>query len=312
MKIENYLREIWRIATFVGDMNEIKNDMTVRELTAQMRSRLAFVVDDDEAMAMVRMVMEHLKGWTPVDLVLKSSDTVSDYIAEKAMGIVERVVAGEPLQYVVGETRFYGNTLKVSPAVLIPRPETEELVDIIVKENQDKDLRVLDLCTGSGCIAVSLARALRFPQVEAVDLSAEALEVAQENAQRLKVRVNFSCRDVLKMKATTSDRYNIIVSNPPYVLDSERAEMNANVLDHEPWMALFVPDDDALRFYRAIADYATEALMEGGKLYFEINPLEADRLVDMLENKGYRDVELVTDMAGKKRFAIARKAYDNE
>lgn len=286
--------------------------MTVKELTSQMCSRLAAIVDKDEATAMVRVVMEHLKGWSAVDLVLKSSEPVSDYIVQKAMGIVERVVAGEPLQYVVGETRFYGNTLKVSPAVLIPRPETEELVDIIVKENQDKDLRVLDLCTGSGCIAVSLARALRFPQVDAVDLSAAALEIARENAQRLKVRVNFCCRDVLTMKATASERYDIIVSNPPYVLDSERAEMDANVLDHEPWMALFVPDDDALRFYHAIADYASEALEDGGRLYFEINPLKSDSLVDMLEKKGYRDVELVTDMAGKKRFAVARKAYGNE
>lgn len=293
-------------------MNEINGDMTVRELTARMRCRLAVVVDDDEAMAMVRVVIEHLKGWTPVDLVLKSSDTVSNYIVRKAMGIVERVVEGEPLQYVIGETRFYGNVLTVSPSVLIPRPETEELVDIIVKENQDKDLRVLDLCTGSGCIAVSLARALRFPQVEAVDLSSDALDVARENARQLKVRVNFSCRDVLTMKASTSDRYDIIVSNPPYVLDSERETMDANVLDHEPWMALFVPDDDALRFYRAIADYAADALVEGGRLYFEINPLEADNLSAMLVQMGYRDVDIMADMAGKKRFAIARKAYDYE
>ena len=286
--------------------------MTVRELTVRMRGRLSVVTDDDEAMAMVRVVMEHLNGWSPVDLVLKSGDTVSDYTVRKAMGIVERVVAGEPLQYVIGETRFYGNTLKVSPAVLIPRPETEELVDIIVKENQDKDLRVLDLCTGSGCIAVSLARALRFPRVEAVDLSGEALDVARENARRLKVRVNFSCRDVLTMKASTSDRYDIIVANPPYVLDSERETMSANVLEHEPWQALFVPDDDALRFYRAIAGYAADVLVEGGRLYFEINPLEAGNLSAMLVQTGYRDVEIMADMSGKKRFAMARKAYDYE
>lgn len=282
-------------------------EITLNELMKRMRSRLTEKYDSGEADAMARVVMQHLKGWSAVDLVLKRDSLLSDYISGKAMAIVERVMADEPLQYVLGETRFYGNTLVVSPAVLIPRPETEELVDIIVKQNQGADLSVLDLCTGSGCIAVSLARALRFPVVEGVDLSREALEVARENARRLKVKVTLSCRDVLTLGRGENERYDIIVSNPPYVLESERVNMEANVLDYEPEMALFVPDDDALRFYKAIAEYAIEALKCGGRLYFEINPLEADNMAKMLTEKGFEDVDIVTDMAGKKRFAIAVK-----
>lgn len=282
-------------------------EITLNELMKRMRSRLTEKYDSGEADAMARVVMQHLKGWSAVDLVLKRDSLLSDYISGKAMAIVERVMADEPLQYVLGETRFYGNTLVVSPAVLIPRPETEELVDIIVKQNQGADLSVLDLCTGSGCIAVSLARALRFPVVEAVDLSKEALEVARENIRRLKVKVTLSCRDVLTLGRGENERYDIIVSNPPYVLESERVNMEANVLDYEPEMALFVPDDDALRFYKAIAEYAIEALKCGGRLYFEINPLEVDNMAKMLTEKGFEDVDIVTDMAGKKRFAIAVK-----
>lgn len=284
-----------------------QTEITLNELMKLMRGRLTEKYDSGEADAMVRVVMQHLKGWSAVDLVLKRDSLLSSYISEKAMAIVKRVMNDEPLQYVLGETRFYGNTLVVSPAVLIPRPETEELVDIIVKQNQGADMSVLDLCTGSGCIAVSLARALRFPVVEAVDLSREALEVARENARRLKVRVALSCRDVLKLGRGVSERYDIIVSNPPYVLESERVNMEANVLDHEPEMALFVPDDDALRFYKVIAEYAIEALKCGGRLYFEINPFEADNMAKMLTEKGFEDVDIVTDMAGKKRFAIAVK-----
>ncbi len=284
-----------------------QTEITLNELMKRMRGRLIEKYDSGEADAMVRVVMQHLKGWSAVDLVLKRDSLLSCYISEKAMAIVKRVMNDEPLQYVLGETRFYGNTLVVSPAVLIPRPETEELVDIIVKQNQGADLSVLDLCTGSGCIAVSLARALRFPVVEAVDLSKEALEVACENIRRLKVKVTLSCRDVLTLGRGENERYDIIVSNPPYVLESERVNMEANVLDYEPEMALFVPDDDALRFYKAIAEYAIEALKCGGRLYFEINPLEADDMAKMLTEKGFEDVDIVTDMAGKKRFAIAVK-----
>lgn len=289
----------------------MENEITLQALTVRMKERLASAVAPDEAQAMVRTIFGALKGWTPVDLALKRDSTVSDFMARKAMQAVERVVAGEPLQYVLGETRFYGNTLAVTPAVLIPRPETEELVDMIVSDNPGEDLRVLDLCTGSGCIAVSLARALRFPVVTAVDLSEDALAVARENGERLRVKVDFRHGDVLAMRDDGS-RYDIIVSNPPYVLDSERSQMSPRVLDHEPAMALFVPDDDPLRFYKAIVAYAADALVAGGRLYLEINPLEADGIRRLLDGAGMEDVDIIRDMAGRERFAKARKPSDNE
>lgn len=289
----------------------MENEITLQALTVRMKERLASAVAPDEAQAMVRTIFGALKGWTPVDLALKRDSTVSDFMARKAMQAVERVVAGEPLQYVLGETRFYGNTLAVTPAVLIPRPETEELVDMIVSDNTGEDLRVLDLCTGSGCIAVSLARALRFPVVTAVDLSEDALEVARENGERLRVKVDFRREDVLAM-CDDGSRYDIIVSNPPYVLDSERSQMSPRVLDHEPAMALFVPDDDPLRFYKAIVAYASDALVAGGRLYLEINPMEVDGIRRLLVDVGLEDIDMIRDMTGRERFAKARKPSGNE
>lgn len=289
----------------------MENEITLQALTVRMKERLASAVAPDEAQAMVRTIFGALKGWTPVDLALKRDSTVSDFMARKAMQAVERVVAGEPLQYVLGETRFYGNTLAVTPAVLIPRPETEELVDMIVSDNTGEDLRVLDLCTGSGCIAVSLARALRFPVVTAVELSEDALEVARENGERLRVKVDFRREDVLAMRDDGS-RYDIIVSNPPYVLDSERSQMSPRVLDNEPAMALFVPDDDPLRFYKAIVAYASDALVAGGRLYLEINPMEVDGIRRLLVDAGLEDIDMIRDMTGRERFAKARKPSGNE
>ena len=289
----------------------MENEITLQALTGRMKERLASVVSPEEAQAMVRTIFGAFKGWTPVDIALKRDSTVSDFMTRKAMEAVERVVAGEPLQYVLGETRFYGNTLAVTPAVLIPRPETEELVDMIVSDNTGEDLRVLDLCTGSGCIAVSLARALRFPVVTAVDLSAAALSVARENGKRLRVKVDFRQEDVLSMRDDGS-RYDIIVSNPPYVLDSERGQMSQRVLDHEPAMALFVPDSDPLRFYRAIVAYADDALVAGGRLYLEINPMEANAIRRLLAEAGVEESDVRRDMTGRERFAKARKPSGDE
>lgn len=289
----------------------MENEITLQALIGRMKERLASVVSPEEAQAMVRTIFGAFKGWTPVDIALKRDSTVSDFMTRKAMEAVERVVAGEPLQYVLGETRFYGNTLAVTPAVLIPRPETEELVDMIVSDNTGEDLRVLDLCTGSGCIAVSLARALRFPVVTAVDLSAAALSVARENGKRLRVKVDFRQEDVLSMRDDGS-RYDIIVSNPPYVLDSERGQMSQRVLDHEPAMALFVPDSDPLRFYRAIVAYADDALVAGGRLYLEINPMEANAIRRLLADAGLEEIDVIRDMTGRERFAKARKPSGDE
>lgn len=271
------------------------------------RSRLAPVYGDGEARWMLRIVMEHVKGWDQTELAIRAADEVSDFIVGRVNETVDLLLKGEPIQYIYGDTYWYGMTLKVTPDVLIPRPETEELVDLIVKENPASDLRVLDVCTGSGCIAIALAKALDFPVVDATDISDKALTIAKENASLQKVKVNFFKADALNPKENDGVRYDIIVSNPPYVMESEKAQMDRNVLDYEPALALFVPDDDALKFYKAIAIFAKDTLSEKGRLYFELNPLTAEALKKWMTAEGWNDVQTLPDMYGKTRFMSARK-----
>lgn len=279
---------------------------TLRQLSDIACKKLSPIYGDSEARWLFRTIMEHLKGWNQVELALRADKEVSDFIVGRVDEAVGRLLEGEPVQYIYGDTYWYGMTLKVSPAVLIPRPETEELVDIIVKNNPKSDLKVLDICTGSGCIAVALARSLNFPEVSGIDISDDALAIASANADALKVKVNFSKADALSLPEI-ENTFDIIVSNPPYVLESEKSGMDKNVLDHEPHIALFVPDNDGLKFYKAIALYAKRALTDKGRLYFEINPLTAGQLKSWMEGEGWNDVELLTDMYGKTRFMIAEK-----
>ena len=282
-------------------------NMTVKETISEITSTLSPLYGGGEASAMASVIMEYLKGYSKVDLIINSDKEVSDFIAGKVKAILERLLKHEPLQYVLGQTEWHGLRLKVTPAVLIPRPETSELVDIIADRNRDRsDLRVLDLCTGSGCIAIALARSLRFAQVTAADISAPALEVARENAASLRAKVDFRQADVTEARFG-SGIFDIVVSNPPYVLDSERAEMDSDVKDYEPANALFVPDDDPLRFYRAVERIAAESLVAGGQLYFEINPLTAAALERFMIDTGWEDVTLLPDIHGRRRFLSAMK-----
>lgn len=281
-------------------------------LSAVMRSataRLTPLYGEGEARAMMRLVFENLKGWSPVDLAIRASEPVSEFIQERVEEVLTRLLAHEPIQYIFGNAHFYGLRLKVTPSTLIPRPETAELVDIILRENSAKDLRVLDLCTGSGCIALALARNLPFAAVTAVDLSRDALAVARENGTTLRCAVDWREADVLSHSslALLPQPWDIIVSNPPYIAQSESAAMEPNVLCHEPHMALFVPDADPLRFYRAIAEYAAEALTVQGTLYFEINPLFANEMRELCLSLNFREVELLRDTFGKLRFLTAKK-----
>lgn len=256
---------------------------------------------------LLRIIFEYLKGWTQTDMIMRGSDELSDFIAGKADAIIDRLLAHEPIQYIIGEARWYGMKYIVDRSTLIPRPETEQLVDLVVADAADApDLRVLDLCTGSGCIAIALARNLRFATVEAVDISTDALDVAHRNASSLRAKVDFRHADVLAMKPDP-DSFDIIVSNPPYIAEHERASMSANVIDYEPHIALFVPDSDPLRFYTAIARYAVTALKPGGWLYFEINPLYADDLRKEMEADGWVDVDLRPDFRKVIRFLKARR-----
>lgn len=281
---------------------------TLEERYRLLRQELTPLFGVGEATSIARLIFHSLKGWDTTGLVVHAADVLSPFILTRIEEILNRLKSGEPIQYILGEGRFYGMTLKVTPAVLIPRPETEELVELIVKEADERpDLRVLDIGTGSGAIAIALSRNLRFPKIDAVDISSEALKVAEENARMLHAPVRFLCEDIFRW-APDDRSLDIIVSNPPYICEKEKKDMEKNVLDYEPHGALFVPEDDPLLFYRRIAEIGQDALVEGGKLYFEINPLYAVDLRGMLERMGYRQVCLVEDISRRKRFAIAEKS----
>lgn len=244
---------------------------------------------------MERILLEDLLLMSPAQALARPEFEVPDFIEAKYSAILARLRNGEPLQYILGHARFYGMTLQVSPAVLIPRPETEQLVDLIMDRFGSRaDLRVLDLGTGSGCIALALARSLRFAEVTGVDLSEAALEVARANAAEQGLKVRFIKGDILDLEAIPG-RWDVIVSNPPYVLRSETQAMERHVLDHEPESALFVPDSDPMRFYQPTIDYWTRHHAPGGMLFFEINPLCAGL---------YSCARIERDFCGKERFAI--------
>ena len=284
--------------------------MTTREAKLHLRSKLSHLYPTQEVESITRIIFEEVLLWQPVDIVMRENEELPAFFPEKLNEICERLLRNEPLQYILGKARFHGHSFTVTPAVLIPRPETEQLVDMIVDQNQESDLQVLDIGTGSGCIAISLARALKFAQVTASDISRDALAVAQLNATNLKTRVKFIEQDILNCHAPM-DAWDIIVSNPPYITMSEQAEMERNVLDYEPHSALFVPNDDPMLFYRPIAAYAQHALKNGGRLYLEINRAMAQQVTSTLSNAGLRNIQVHTDHFGNNRFVTAIKNNDN-
>lgn len=237
---------------------------------------------------------------------MRDGEQLPEFFDSRLASIIARLKQHEPLQYILGKARFHGHSFAVTPATLIPRPETEQLVDMIVDENTGSDLAVLDIGTGSGCIAISLARALKFAQVTATDVSPDALAVAQHNATALKTRVRFLEQDILTCSAP-SQAWDIIVSNPPYITEQEKATMERNVLDYEPHSALFVPNDDPMLFYRPIAAYASRSLKNGGRLYLEINRAMAQQVSDILRQAGLSNIHIHNDFNGNNRFITATK-----
>ena len=282
--------------------------MTLEECNKLLTSKLTTALDAGEARSTVRLLLEDVAFASPVDVMCHGERPLEPETVDLLLSMADRIAAGEPPQYVVGRARFCGVYLQVTPATLIPRPETEGLVDIITDRHRGgRDLRVLDIGTGSGCIAIALSRALPFARVDACDISAEALEVARGNARGLRAAVDFFRCDILREPLPDSPLYDVIVSNPPYIARSEAAEMEPRVLDFEPHTALFVDDADPLLFYRAIARYARAALRPEGSLYFEINPLFATQLEQMLHTEGFARVDVQRDYCGRQRFAIAQR-----
>ena len=284
--------------------------MTLKKILSDFKQRLGTAYSPGEIKGIEMAVLENILGYTTVDAIMHDNDETPTFVAEKFSSIADRLLRHEPIQYILGDAYFYGRHFIVTPATLIPRPETAGLIDMIADENHSDDLQVLDIGTGSGCIAISLALTLRFAHVTAIDISPEALSVAKENAKRLKARVDFLKADILSMHKPSKPCYDIIVSNPPYIAESEKAGMDRNVLDYEPSGALFVPDDDPLRFYKALSRFGADALKPGGRLYFEINSRFPAEIKKMLDADGYVDVELLRDMQGLWRFARAHKRKD--
>ena len=267
--------------------------------------RIATSYDDGEARAIARILIEELFGLSYADIVCGATEQLSADDTLRLDTAVRRIEQGEPLQHVLGYADFCGNRFCVNGSVLIPRPETEWLVDegakLMSTTATSSPKRILDIGTGSGCIAISLKLRLGDAYVEAWDISEEALRTAQDNADALKAEVVFRKRDALRADNTAAP-WDLIVSNPPYICDSERSAMDDNVLLHEPHTALFVPDDDPLRFYRAIARYALLTLNIGGNLLFECNTRYAEATGTMLRDMGFEEVTVSDDCFNLPRF----------
>lgn len=276
--------------------------MTLKDYRSHFVQNLTPLYDAVEAERFFYITLEELKGWRRVDFALNNGYVFAEGELQKWDEVLTQLQQQKPIQYIFGHTWFYGLQFKVNPYTLIPRPETEELVDWIIAENP-AGATLLDIGTGSGCIAISLAKNIESSAVSAIDISAGALETAGLNAKANNVSVNFIQQDVLLLDRLP-ELYGVIVSNPPYVRHLEKEEIKPNVLEFEPHTALFVDDTDPLIFYRKIALLAKDALKPGGKLYFEINQYLGPETVALLQDLGYT-VELRKDMFGNDRMIRA-------
>ena len=286
--------------------------------------RLTPLYEPGEAKAIVRLLLDERYGLSWADVLGGKVTELSANDQTELEKIMLRLEKGEPIQYIIGVADFCGRQFHVEPGVLIPRPETAELCQLILATESHgqtrniceipchSDANILDIGTGSGCIAITLALELPEAKVTAWDISDDALRIASENAKRLGASVTFEHRDVLSISLTShlsplTSHYDLIVSNPPYICRQETDGMAQNVLDYEPHLALFVPDNDPLLFYRAIAQYATKALKPQGALFFEINPLYVSSLTHLLSTMSCYDIKTLPDQFGKLRFLKATK-----
>lgn len=277
--------------------------MTYRELWRTLEP----LYGNGEARAVTDYVLDVCFGLSKADILCGAVEEMTAEKTAELNKIFGRLTEGEPVQYVLGRAEFSGRWFNVRPGVLIPRPETEELCAWITADSKaSASPKVLDIGTGSGCIAITLQLDMPESKVTAWDISADALDVARENAQQLGANVNFVKKDALNAKP--EGEWDVIVSNPPYICEKEKKDMAVNVLEHEPQTALFVPDADPLLFYRPITRLAVQTLSKGGRLYFEINPIYADDTCRMMRAEGMTAVELRSDMYGKQRMAKGVKA----
>ena len=283
--------------------------MKIQDTIQLFRDELKNLYSVEEIENFIFFSMNEYLGFTRRHLQLKANQSLGEKETERFKTILSELKNHKPIQYILGHTEFYGLKIRVNEHVMIPRPETEELVELILQQNPSPK-NVLDIGTGSGCIAISLKKHLHEATISAIDISEEALLTAKENAILNHALINFLQADILQFNNSATQQLNnfdVIVSNPPYVLHSEKDKMSKNVLNYEPPLALFVNDNDALVFYKAIADFALQNLSHNGKLYVEINESFGSEVKKLLEGKGFKKLEIKKDMSGKDRIAIACK-----
>lgn len=279
--------------------------MNIKDYRTYFLEKLVPVFEATEAENFFAIILEELKGWKRIDLAMNPEYEMTGEEIAEWNDILSQLEAQRPIQYIFGKAHFYGLEFKVDENTLIPRPETEELVEWIINDSRHaQNLKVLDIGTGSGCIAISLAKNLKEAEVSAIDVSEKALGIAKENTAANDADVTFHRINILEAEAL-SEKYDIIVSNPPYVRHLEKAEIKPNVLEYEPHLALFVEDNDPLIFYRKIAVLAKKHLTQNGRLYFEINQYLGPETVAMLEALGFRGIILKKDFVGNDRMVLA-------
>ncbi|MBQ7532654.1 MAG: peptide chain release factor N(5)-glutamine methyltransferase [Bacteroidales bacterium] len=291
---------------------------SVRDCRRYYASQLESIYGSDEANALIMILLEHYFNIDRVKIALEPDLRLSESELLTLHFAVKELLKNRPIQYIIGETEFCGMRFFVNENVLIPRPETQEMVEMIAnfarRDNACVILtgyKIIDIGTGSGCIAISLAKLLKDSYVTAVDISEKALEVARKNAEANEVNVHFVHDDILNPHVKTygraSQQFDIIVSNPPYVCESEKSDMRANVLDYEPSTALFVSDNDPLVFYRKILEFAQKALKPDGQIWFEINERFGKETAELCHSKGFKNVEIIKDFRGKERVVRIKK-----
>ncbi len=285
--------------------------MTLSNLKNKFKTTLHALYPSSEISSIFRYLVKHKLDLNAAEIVLEGNKEVKATDLDFFLTSLNRLQSKEPIQYIIGEANFYNSIFEVSPDVLIPRPETEELVAWIIDDiallNSNKILKVLDIGTGSGCIAISIAKYAENVAVSAIDFSKKALHIAERNALSNKVNIQFLETDILNAQ-DLPEKYDIIVSNPPYVREKEKEQMHDNVLKHEPDEALFVTDENPLLFYDKISDLAKKSLVENGVLYFEINQYLGKEIKQLLETKGFERIELRKDFLEKDRMI---KAFNN-
>ena len=285
------------------------NSLSVKEIVAEYKAQLILQYGENEVMQFLYLLFEAWKGWTKAQVHLGKAHELSIEEVSRFNHALLELKNNNPIQYVIGETSFHGFRLKVNRDVLIPRPETEELVSVVergISSEKHEDLSILDIGTGSGCIAISLKKMFPHAKITALDISLEALRIARENAAINNCDIQFLQADILDENTWKSfSTYHVIISNPPYITESEKAMMERNVLDYEPAIALFVPDENPLLYYRAISDFAATHLFSSGKLFFEINEHFVYEIKELLLSKGFNKVDMLTDFRQKNRFVRA-------